>query len=96
MGIFIIAQLRFKERDRYDRYQAKFAEVFGKSLGKLIAADDAPHVLEGQNGPDKIVILEFPDKAAADEFHNSPEYQEIALDRKAGADALVLQIRSLS
>jgi hypothetical protein len=35
----------------------------------------------------KIVILEFPDEVAALEFHNSAEYQEISIDRKAGADA---------
>jgi hypothetical protein len=52
-------------------------------------------VLEGQDGPDKIVILEFPDEVAALEFHSSAEYQEISVDRKAGADALVLQCRSL-
>jgi hypothetical protein len=52
-------------------------------------------VLEGQDGPDKIVILEFPDEVAALEFHNSAEYQEISIDRKAGADALVLQCRGL-
>jgi uncharacterized protein (DUF1330 family) len=41
------------------------------------------------------VILEFPDEVAAVEFHNSAEYQEISIDRKAGADALVLQCRGL-
>jgi uncharacterized protein (DUF1330 family) len=40
-------------------------------------------------------VLEFPDEAAALEFQNSAEYQEISIDRKAGADALVLQFRGL-
>ena len=60
-----------------------------------MAADEHPTVLEGQDGPDKIVILEFPDEVAALEFHNSAEYQEISIDRKASADALVLQCRGL-
>jgi len=34
------------------------------------------------------------DDAAAQEFQTSPEYQEIAVDRKAGADAIVLTVRS--
>jgi len=42
------------------------------------------------------VIMEFPDDAAAQEFQNSPEYQEISVDRKAGADAIVLTMRGLS
>jgi uncharacterized protein (DUF1330 family) len=38
-------------------------------------------------------VLEFPDQEAAMEFHNSPEYAAIAVDREAGADAVVLMLR---
>jgi len=96
MAVLIVAQLRFKDRERYNRYQARFADVFRKFRGRVVAAAEHPQVLEGQDGPDKIVVLEFPDDAAALEFHNALEYQEIAIDRKAGADALVLQFRTLS
>jgi uncharacterized protein (DUF1330 family) len=91
MSILIVAQLQFKDRERYNRYQAKFADVFRRFRGRLVAADEHPTVLEGQEGPDKIVILEFPDEVAALEFHSSAEYQEISIDRKAGADAGVFR-----
>jgi uncharacterized protein (DUF1330 family) len=96
MAVLIVAQLRFKDRERYDRYQARFADVFRKFRGRVIAAAEHPRVLEGESGPDKIVVLEFPDDAAALEFHDAAEYQEIAIDRKAGADALVLQFKSFA
>jgi uncharacterized protein (DUF1330 family) len=96
MAVLIVAQLRFKDRARYDRYQEKFADVFRKFRGRLIAAAERPQVLEGEDGPDKIVVLEFPDETAALEFHDAAEYQEIAIDRKAGADALVLQFQTFS
>jgi uncharacterized protein (DUF1330 family) len=96
MSVLILAQLRFKDRGRYDRYQARFADVFRKFRGRVVAADEHPRLLEGHDGPDKVVILEFPDEAAASEFQNSAEYREISIDRKAGADALVLQFRSFS
>jgi uncharacterized protein (DUF1330 family) len=95
MSVYIIAQLRFKNRERYNSYQARFAAVFAKFKGKLVAADEHANVLEGDNPPDKIVVLEFPDETAAEEFHSSSEYREIAIDRQAGADALVLQIRGV-
>lgn len=95
MTVYIVAQLKFTERARYDRYQARFFDVFRKFNGKLLAADDQPIVLEGDWPRDKIVMMEFPDAASADAFHTSPEYQEIALDRKAGADAIVLTVRGL-
>jgi uncharacterized protein (DUF1330 family) len=96
MAVLIVAQLRFKDRERYNRYQARFADVFRKFRGKLLAAAERPQVIEGQKGPDKIVVLQFPDEAAAHEFQSAPEYQEISIDRKAGADALVLQFQSFS
>ena len=61
-----------------------------------MAADERPTVLEGQDGPDKIVILEFPDEITMMEFHSSADYQQISIDRKAGADALVLPVQRTS
>jgi uncharacterized protein (DUF1330 family) len=41
------------------------------------------------------VVLQFPDRAAAMEFQESADYAEIAVDRKAGADAVVLMVDGL-
>jgi uncharacterized protein (DUF1330 family) len=70
--------------------------VFRKFRGRLIAADEHPTVLEGEWQRDKVVIMEFPDGDAGTEFRNSPKYLEISHDRKAGADAVVLQVKGLS
>jgi uncharacterized protein (DUF1330 family) len=94
MSVYIIAQLKFTRRELYDRYQSRFMGVFSKFKGKLLVADAHPVVLEGDWPRDKVVIMEFPDDAAA-KIQNSPEYQEISVDRKAGADAIVLAVRGL-
>lgn len=57
--------------------------------GRLLAADESPVVLEGEWARDKVVLLWFPDGGSFREWAESPEYQEIARDRKAGADAVV-------
>jgi uncharacterized protein (DUF1330 family) len=94
MTVYIIAQLKFTRREIYDRYQARFADVFRKFRGRLLVAEDNPMVLEGAFERDKVVVLEFPDKDAAMEFQDSPEYAEIAVDRKAGAEAVVVMVRA--
>lgn len=99
MPVYALAQLRIHDRERYDRYMhnfvARFAEVFGKFGGKMLAADDAPRVLEGAWWDrNKVVLMEFPDQAAFTAWATSPEYNEIAVDRNAGADAVVLLIKS--
>jgi uncharacterized protein (DUF1330 family) len=95
MAVYIVAQLKFTRRELYDRYQSRFMGVFRKFKGKLLVADEHPVVLEGDWPRDKVVIMEFPDAAAAQEFQTSAEYQDISVDRKAGAEAIVLTVRGL-
>ena len=47
MTVYVIAQLKFKDRPRYDRYQSRFMDVFHQFDGRLLAADEHPVVLEG-------------------------------------------------
>jgi len=95
MAVYVIAQLKFTQRDLYDRYKARFMDVFKKFDGKLLVADEDPVLLEGAWDRDKVVIMEFPDEIAAKTFRESPEYREIAVDRKAGADGIVLSVRGV-
>ena len=95
MSVYIIAQLKFTKRELYDRYQARFFDVFRKFRGRVLVADEQPIVLEGRFERDKVVVLEFPDRAAAMEFQESADYAEIAVDRKAGADAVMLMVDGL-
>ena len=92
MSAYIIAQLKFTHRELYDRYEVRLVDVFRKFKGRLLVADDRPQVLEGPFEGDKVVVLEFPDKTAAMAFQESPEHAEIAADRKAGADAVLLMV----
>lgn len=95
MAVYVIAQLKFTVRDAYDRYQARFWEVFSRFNGRLLAADENPTVLEGRWGCDKLVMMSFPDEPSARRFLESPMYQEIAKDRKAGADTVALLVKGL-
>lgn len=96
MSVYVIAQLKFKQREIYDRYQSRFFGVFKNFNGRLLVADEQPVVLEGEWPRDKVVMMEFPDERQARDFIDSPEYQAIAVDRKAGADSVVLMLRGFS
>src|ERR1700752_291304 len=95
LSVYIIAQLKFTERERYERYQSRFFGVFRNFRGKLLVAGEHPGALGGEWPRGKGDILGFPDAEAAREFEESPEYREIAVDRKAGAVAVVLTVRGL-
>ncbi len=94
MTVYALAQLRIHDRERYGRYMARFMPVLEKYNGKLLAADETPRVLEGEWWDrNKVVLMQFADANAFRAWATSPEYTEIAEDRKAGADAVVLLIK---
>ena len=96
MTVYVIVQLKMTDRVAYDRYQARFFDVFKKFGGRLLSADEHPAVIEGEWDRDKLVLTSFPDEAAFRAWAGSPEYGEISRDRKAGADAIVLLARGFS
>jgi uncharacterized protein (DUF1330 family) len=93
--VYAIAQLKFTDRDAYNRYQAAFVDVFQRYSGTLLAADDAPRVVEGDWDRDKVVMMSFPDEKAFFEWSESPDYQRISEDRRAGADTVVLLVQAM-
>ena len=93
--VYAIAQLKFTDRAAYDRYQARFMEVFRRHPGTLLAADESPQVVEGYSDREKVVLMSFPDEAAFRGWAQSPEYQDISKDRHAGADSVVLLVQGL-
>jgi uncharacterized protein (DUF1330 family) len=94
--VYAIAQLRFTDRAAYDRYQIRFMDVFRRYQGTLLAADESPQLVEGQWDRDKVVLMSFPDEAAFRRWSESPDYQEISKDRRAGADTVVLLAKGLA
>lgn len=95
MTVYCIAQMRFTNRAAYDRYQARFMDVFRQFNGRLLAADEEPKVVEGEWDREKVVLMSFPDEAAYAAFADSDAYQEISKDRLAGTEAVVLLAKGL-
>ena len=95
MSVYVIVQLKMTDRAAYDRYQARFLDVFKKFNGRLLSADEHPLVLEGVWDSDKLVLMSFPDEAAFGAWANSSEYLEISKDRKAAAQGIVLLAKGL-
>ena len=71
MTVYVVAQLKFTNREAYDRYQARFMDVFGQFEGRLLAADEEPTVVEGIWDREKVVLMSFPDEAAFNEWSQS-------------------------
>ncbi len=92
MTVYAVAQFKFTDKAKYDRYAARFMDVFRNYQGKLLAADERPVVLEGEWREDKFVLVSFPDEAALRAWMESPEYIDIARDRKDGTEGCVILV----
>jgi uncharacterized protein (DUF1330 family) len=96
MSVYVIAQISITDRAIYNKYQARFLEVFAKFKGQLLAADENPQVVEGVWNREKVVMMKFPDQESFEAWAFSPEYQEIVKDRYAGSEATVLLVKSFN
>jgi uncharacterized protein (DUF1330 family) len=94
MSAYVIASLTFTDKERYRRYQARFGEVMHAFGGELLVADERPEVLEGDR-PNKVIVMRFRDEAEARRFLTSDAYVSISEDRRAGAQARAVLVRSL-
>lgn len=95
MTVYALAQISIHDRERYDRYAARFSAVLAGFEGRLLAADESPEILEGSWDHEKVVLLAFPTRGELDRWVRSPEYQEIARDRIASTTGCVLVVSGL-
>jgi uncharacterized protein (DUF1330 family) len=95
MSVYVVAQISIHDRSRYDRYVAGFMHVLAGFEGRLLAADEAPAVVEGTWPYQKVILLEFPDRPAFERWASSPQYTEISKDRIAATTGCVLLVAGI-
>jgi uncharacterized protein (DUF1330 family) len=93
--VYAIAQLRIHDRVPYERYVAGFMPVLRQYGGRLVVADGAPEVTEGEWTGDRVVVLAFDDRDTFHTWFNSAEYQAIVKDRWAAAETSILLVRGV-
>ena len=96
MPAYMVVVAKIADRDAfisgYGSAAGKLVEQFG---GKYVLRGPGVELLEGEFGAGaSIVISEWPDKAAAKAFWNSPEYAEAKKLRAGVADCQVLLIEA--
>ena len=95
MRVYVVAQVRFTDEARYRAYQKAFPAVFAQSGGRLLAADEAPSVLEGDWPFHKMVLMAFETEDAARAFLEGEAYQAISEDRRAGSQTVAVIAQGL-
>jgi uncharacterized protein (DUF1330 family) len=96
MPAYMIVTAKIRDRDAFIAgYGAAAGALVEKFGGKYVLRGPGAELLEGDFGDGaSMVISEWPDKATAKAFWNSPEYEEAKKLRQGIADVQVLLIES--
>ncbi len=95
MTVYALAQLTIHDRPAYARYVARFSDTLPPFGARLLAADEAPLVLEGEWKRDKAVLVAFPDEEAMRGWASSAAYREIVGDRVSATEGPILLIHGV-
>lgn len=91
----IMVRDRLTDADAFATYGRLAREARGSTPPKPLAFYGAHEELEGP-AADGVVILEFPDMAAAKAWYDSPAYQAAKAYRLAGADYRVILVEGVT
>ena len=86
MPAYVIVRVEVTDQDKYNEYLKAGPGTLARYGGKFIARNGEKATLEGPDETRRLIILEFPSLAKAEEWYNSKEYQDA---KKLRADASI-------
>jgi uncharacterized protein (DUF1330 family) len=84
MPAYIIARVEVTDWPKYRQYTLATPDVIARYGGKFIVRGGQMTTLEGEAETRRLVVIEFPSMAKAQEFFHSPEYSRVK-ELRAGA-----------
>jgi uncharacterized protein (DUF1330 family) len=89
MPAFIVGTIRVHDPDQWQRYVERVGGTFGPHGGRVLLRGAKAAELAGTAHGERVVVVEFPDMASLQRWHNSPEYQALVALRSAGAEVVL-------
>ena len=89
MACYVIAHVSVNNSEGYKAYTAETPGSIAAYGGKFIVRGGTCTPMEGQMPGDRHVVLKWADRAAAEGWYNSPEYQEILSIRLANSTGVM-------
>ncbi|NDI01640.1 MAG: DUF1330 domain-containing protein [Actinobacteria bacterium] len=83
-----------KDEAVFAEYRAVAGEALAKHGGSIVVPPSPPTVLDGEDTPAAVVVLEFPDTASAEAWRNDPELASIHEMRNNGVHMDILAVGS--
>lgn len=92
MKAYFIANISLTDPEAFKEYQAAVPKTIHDHGGRYLVRGGDHETVEGDWKPNRLVVVEFPDKETAKTWYHSPEYQAvlpIRLNNSTGSAVLV-------
>ena len=83
MKAYLVLDLSVNDFSGFRKYIAEIPAFIAKHSGKYIVQGVQPTAIEGDWKPERMVIIEFPEREKAEEFLSDPEIQNLFKVRHA-------------
>ena len=77
MKAYLVLDLTVNDYGSFRTYIAEIPAFIAKHAGKYIVQGVVPTTIEGDWKPERMVIIEFPERANAEAFLGDPEIQDL-------------------
>lgn len=92
MAAYFFCTMTVHDPETYRKYTALTPAIVARHGGRFLTRGDLVTTHEGESFNERMVLLEFPDRAAAEAFYNDPAYQEASKFRRASSKGrMILQ-----
>jgi uncharacterized protein (DUF1330 family) len=95
MAAYLIATIDVKDPAAYEDYKARVPVLIRKHGGEYLVRGGKTVVAEGNWKPSRIVILRFPDLAAAQNFYNDPDYEPLKALRQRASNGNIVFVEGV-
>jgi uncharacterized protein (DUF1330 family) len=93
MAAYLIADIEVTNPAGYDEYRRQVPATVEKYGGRFVVRGGASETLEGEWGPKRVVVLEFPTMDALKRWYNSAEYKPLIALRQKNASGNVIAVQ---
>jgi|SRR5437588_6936868 len=96
MAYLVVTIREILDQNAFDEYAEKVRPILQRHEGRWVAIE-AQHMIRAGTWPYvRTVIVEFPSIERAQQWYDSPEYQQIVPLRQRAIDANIVMVRSLT
>ena len=92
MTAYLIAEIEISDPATFQRYRDQVGSLIERHGGRYIVRGGETEVIEGGPKPARIVVIEFPSRAAFHAFYGDPDYQPVLALRLAASTSRLLVV----